>query len=91
MTTKFEEEKKTAKKIGSIRKALNTSAKFRNSFAMKGCRRSTKTTSDGAIEDIRDAREAKAVDAFRQLLILEELLPSKQDDYHMILRYCILF
>ncbi|KAF7809698.1 phosphatidylinositol/phosphatidylcholine transfer protein SFH12 [Senna tora] len=61
------------------------SNKFRNSLSRKG-RRSSKVMSV-EIEDIRDAEESEAVEAFRQVLVSEDLLPAKHDDYHMLLRF----
>ncbi|XP_073265498.1 phosphatidylinositol/phosphatidylcholine transfer protein SFH12 [Populus alba] len=73
-------------RIESIKKkAISASNKFRHSLTRKS-RRSSKVMSV-EIEDVHDAEELKAVVAFRQVLILEELLPSKHDDYHMMLRF----
>ncbi|KAF8410562.1 hypothetical protein HHK36_003093 [Tetracentron sinense] len=79
-----EDERKT--KIGSFKKkAINASTRFRHSITKKG-RRNSRVMSV-AIEDVHDAEELQTVDAFRQALILEELLPSRHDDYHMMLRF----
>lgn len=37
-------------------------------------------------QDFRDEKEEEAVNAFRQLLIDNDLLPARHDDYHTMLR-----
>ncbi|KAM5547926.1 phosphatidylinositol/phosphatidylcholine transfer protein SFH12-like [Rosa sericea] len=69
-----------------MKKATHASAKFRNSFTRKGKRSSSKVMSV-EIADVHDVEEGQAVDKLRQALILDELLPSKHDDYHMMLRF----
>ncbi|KQJ94543.1 phosphatidylinositol/phosphatidylcholine transfer protein SFH3 isoform X2 [Brachypodium distachyon] len=80
----YSEDEKKARIASLKKKAMNASQKLRHS--MKKGRRSSKVMSI-SIEDERDPEEALAVDAFRQLLVLEELLPSQHDDYHMMLRF----
>ncbi|CAN0919195.1 Phosphatidylinositol/phosphatidylcholine transfer protein SFH10 [Linum grandiflorum] len=76
-------EQKSWRRIESLKhRAINA---LRKSLKRSG-RRSSRIMSV-EIEDEHDAEELKQVDAFRQVLILEELLPSKHDDYHVMLRF----
>ncbi|XP_047310296.1 phosphatidylinositol/phosphatidylcholine transfer protein SFH12-like isoform X2 [Impatiens glandulifera] len=75
-----------ATRMGSFKKAAaSASIKLRHSL-IKRSRKGSKIMSM-EIEDVHDEEEVKAVDALREALILEELLPAKHDDYHMLLRF----
>lgn len=79
-----DDDKKT--RLGSLKKkAINASNKFRHSLNKRN-RRHSRVMSI-CIEDGLDAEELQAVDAFRQALILDELLPAKHDDHHKMLRF----
>ncbi|KAE8724669.1 Phosphatidylinositol/phosphatidylcholine transfer protein SFH2 [Hibiscus syriacus] len=80
-----EDERK--KRIGSFKKmAVSASSRFRNSLK-KRTRKHNRVMSAGSIDDNIDVEELQAVDAFRQALILDELLPSQHDDHHIMLRF----
>ncbi|KAK9050205.1 hypothetical protein SSX86_030824 [Deinandra increscens subsp. villosa] len=77
------EEEKKARRNSLKQRAINASNKFRTSFSKKS--RNSRVMS--VVEDEHDAEDLKAVEALRQALIPEDLLPSKHDDYHMLLRF----
>ncbi|KAF8112273.1 hypothetical protein N665_0065s0055 [Sinapis alba] len=81
-----EEERKIAKMSSLKKKAINASNRFKNSFSKKGRKSSSKVMSV-TIEDDIDAEDLQSLDAFRQALVLDELLPSNLDDLHMMLRF----
>ncbi|KAK6946276.1 CRAL-TRIO lipid binding domain [Dillenia turbinata] len=69
-----EDERKMLRSLKK-KKAMSASSKFRHSLKKKG------------IEDVHDAEEIQAVDCLRQALLLDELLPARHDDFHMMLRF----
>lgn len=80
-----EEDKKAARRNSLKQRAINASNKFRTSFSKKS-RRNSKVMSVVVVDE-HDAEDLKAVEALREALIQEDLLPSKHDDYHMLLRF----
>ncbi|CAM8974261.1 unnamed protein product [Rhodiola kirilowii] len=67
------------------RKAINASTKLKRSLRKKQKKKNRVRAI--SIEDVHDIEELEAVDAFRQALVAEELVPEKLDDYHVMLRF----
>ncbi|KAL6574364.1 hypothetical protein OROHE_001268 [Orobanche hederae] len=72
-------------KSGILKRAKSVSSKLRNSLRNKTKRRNDVEICK--IEDIHDIEEEKLVENFRQALIMDNLLPVRFDDYHVMLRF----
>ncbi|KAL8160377.1 hypothetical protein V2J09_001914 [Rumex salicifolius] len=78
------DEERKARLSSLKKKAFNVSNKFKKSITKK---RRHSTANSVCFEHEYDADEVKIIDEFRQVLIYEDLLPAKLDDYHVLLRF----
>ncbi|XP_022753897.1 phosphatidylinositol/phosphatidylcholine transfer protein SFH13-like isoform X2 [Durio zibethinus] len=82
------EDERRRSKIGNLKKkAINASNKITHSLKKRGKRKIDYRVPSVSIEDVRDAKEESAVHELRQKLLLKDLLPSRHDDYHTLLRF----
>ncbi|GAA0160010.1 hypothetical protein LIER_16663 [Lithospermum erythrorhizon] len=82
-----EDEKKRAPSRSLRKKAINASSRLSHTIRKRSRRVSHSRFSSISMEDVRDENEEAAVNAFRQALIEKDLLPSRHDDYHTMLRF----
>ncbi|CAK7333921.1 unnamed protein product [Dovyalis caffra] len=83
-----EDEKQPRKKVRSLRKkAMSASTKLTHTLRKRSRRVADCRYAAITINDVRDAKEEEAVNAFREVLIARDLLPPRHDDYHTLLRF----
>ncbi|XP_019178222.1 PREDICTED: phosphatidylinositol/phosphatidylcholine transfer protein SFH9-like isoform X2 [Ipomoea nil] len=83
-----EDEKRRARRISSLKKkAMNASTRFTHTLRKHSRRFAHCPFASISIEDFRDEKEEEAVNTFRQALIEKDLLPTRHDDYHTMLRF----
>lgn len=84
------EEEKRRRRMRSLslrKKAVNASTKISHTLRKRSKRVAHCQYASVSVEEIRDEGEEKAINEFRRVLIERDLLPTRHDDYHTMLRY----
>ncbi|KAL3840291.1 hypothetical protein ACJIZ3_024882 [Penstemon smallii] len=78
-------------KFGFLKKAKIVSTKLKNSLKNKNKERNEIGVCEikdfREVKDVRVIEEQKVVDAFRQALVIDNVLPARFDYYHIMLRF----
>lgn len=84
-----EDERKRYRSRSLKKKTMNASMKFTQTLRKRAKRVSNCRYASISIEDVRDSEEEEAVNRFREALLLKDLLPTRFDDYHTMLRLVV--
>lgn len=68
------------------KKEIDASSEFKNSFSKESKKRGDNQV-PLLVKAVRNSEELNAVEAFRQVLTKNDLLPAKFDDYYTMLRF----
>ncbi|PON60809.1 CRAL/TRIO, N-terminal domain containing protein [Trema orientale] len=82
-----EDERRRSRGRSLKKKTMNASMKLTQTLRKRGKRVANCRYASISIEDVRDSEEEEAVNSFREALIVKDLLPSRFDDYHTMLRF----
>uniref|UniRef100_A0A2P2K907 CRAL-TRIO domain-containing protein n=2 Tax=Rhizophora mucronata TaxID=61149 RepID=A0A2P2K907_RHIMU len=83
------EDERRRRRVRSLKKkAMSASTRLTHGLRKRGSRRVADCRYAAiSVNDVRDAKEEQAVNAFRRTLIAKDLLPARHDDYHTLLRF----
>ncbi|CAH9073594.1 unnamed protein product [Cuscuta europaea] len=82
------EDEKRRTRIRSLKKkAMSASTKLTHTLRKRSKRVAHCRFASISTEDFRDEKEEEAVNTFRRVLIEKDLLPTRHDDYHTMLRF----
>ncbi|CAN1269624.1 Phosphatidylinositol/phosphatidylcholine transfer protein SFH9 [Linum perenne] len=87
LETSEDEKQRRARGRSLRKKAMSASNKLTHSLRKRSRRVADCRFAAISVNDVRDAKEEAAVNAFRQAVVTKDLLPRRHDDYHTLLRF----